>query len=201
MSKLELRRIDELNAHIISQPEYNERSMAIIQENFDKLSKHYNKISEPIKIKIKMEEGCDDLIPVKAHVGDAAYDLKSSEDFDISSSEIKVISNGFRMNLPKGYEAQVRSRSGLSIKGVVVKNSPGTIDENYTGIVSTILTYVPDTAFKDRVFTASDFFHVKRGDRIAQMVIAKIPDTEVEIVKELSETNRGDNGFGSSGVK
>jgi len=106
-------------------------------------------------------------------------------------SDRVVISTGITMELPEGYEAQVRSRSGLSAKnGICVLNSPGTIDEDYRGEIKVILLNT------DRVKT----FTIKHGDRIAQLVISKVcrlPYTEVE---ELSDTERGEGGLGSTGV-
>jgi dUTP pyrophosphatase len=95
------------------------------------------------------------------------------------------------MALPIGYEAQVRPRSGLAYKhGITVLNSPGTIDEDYRGEVGVILVNHSESAFT-----------VEPGDRIAQMVIKKYEQFEFAIVDELSETVRGDGGFGSTGDK
>jgi dUTP pyrophosphatase len=94
------------------------------------------------------------------------------------------------MALPEGYEAQVRPRSGLAIKnGISVLNTPGTIDEDYRGEVGVIL-----------VNLGSEAFTVKRGDRIAQMVIKKVEQADIEEVESLSETHRNSGGFGHTGV-
>jgi dUTP pyrophosphatase len=102
--------------------------------------------------------------------------------------ETKKIRLGFILELPKGYEAQIRPRSGLSLKGVQVQL--GTIDSNYRGEVNAIVHYADSMGY----------FEVHKGTRIAQMKIEKVePVTFVEVA-ELSETNRGGNGFGSSGM-
>lgn len=94
------------------------------------------------------------------------------------------------MELPTGYEAQVRSKSGLSLKsGIIVLNSPGTIDENYRGEVGVILMNVSENDYK-----------VEKNQKIAQMVINKVEHFKVEEVLELSETARGEGGFGSTGL-
>jgi dUTP pyrophosphatase len=102
-----------------------------------------------------------------------------------------LIPTGLFMALPKGYEAQVRPRSGLAFKkGITVLNSPGTIDADYRGEVGVIL-----------VNLSNDDFVVEDGERIAQMVIAKHEQAEWIEVQELSATERGAGGFGSTGVK
>ena len=94
------------------------------------------------------------------------------------------------MELPAGFEAQVRSKSGLSLKsGIIVLNSPGTIDENYRGEVGVILMNVSDNDYK-----------VELNQKIAQMVINKVEHFKVEVVEELSSTERGQGGFGSTGL-
>ena len=105
--------------------------------------------------------------------------------------ERKIIPTGLYIALPKGYEAQVRSRSGLAYKnGVSVLNSPGTIDADYRGEIGVIL-----------INLSQEKFEVKNGERIAQLVIAKHETITWEIVDSLEETERGDGGFGSTGVK
>jgi dUTP pyrophosphatase len=104
--------------------------------------------------------------------------------------ERALIPTGFKMALPVGYEAQVRPRSGLAIKnGISVLNTPGTIDEDYRGEVGVILMNHGKEAFK-----------IKRGDRIAQMVINKVEQADIEVVTDLSETSRSTGGFGHTGV-
>ena len=109
----------------------------------------------------------------------------------IKPGERMLIPTGFKIALPKGYEAQIRPRSGLAIKnGITMLNSPGTIDADYRGEVKVIA-----------INHGQDTFTVNHGDRIAQMVIAPVIQLDIEEVEELPVTERGDGGFGSTGVK
>lgn len=144
-----------------------------------------------VTIKFKMLEGCRDLTPAKAHFDDAAYDLRSRIDFTLEPGKVALVPTGLTIELPVGYEAQVRPRSGLALKhGIGVLNGPGTIDAGYRGEVGSILFN-----FSDRPF------EIKRGDRISQMVVAKLADVQLEPAAGLSETGRGTGGFGSTGKK
>ena len=142
-----------------------------------------------VAIRFKMLEGCDELAPAKAHSDDAAYDLRSRIDLTIDPGKVALVPTGLTLELPVGYEAQVRPRSGLALKsGIGVLNGPGTIDAGYRGEVGSILFN-----FSDRPF------EIRRGDRISQMVIAKLADVHLESVEQLSESARGTGGFGSTG--
>jgi len=142
-------------------------------------------------VKFTMSEGCEDLSPAKAHHDDAAYDLKSRVEIELPPGKTTLVPTGLFLELPIGFEAQVRPRSGLALKSsLTLLNSPGTIDAGYRGEVGAIM------------FNAgAQPYQVHRGDRIAQMVIAKLPDVELERAAELSETKRGAGGFGSTGKK
>ena len=144
-----------------------------------------------IAIKIHMDNGCEDLFPRKAHEDDAAFDLRSRIDTVIPSGKIMLVPTGVFMELPVGYEAQVRPRSGLALKhGITVLNTPGTIDAGYRGEVGVIL-----------INAGENDFTIARGDRIAQMVIQQLTDVQLVSAEALSETARGAGGFGSTGVK
>ena len=144
-----------------------------------------------IAIKIHMDNGCEDLFPRKAHDDDAAFDLRSRVDVVIPSGKITLVPTGVFMELPVGYEAQVRPRSGLALKhGITVLNTPGTIDAGYRGEVGVIL-----------INAGENDFAIARGDRIAQMVIQQLTDVQLVSAEALSETARGAGGFGSTGVK
>jgi dUTP pyrophosphatase len=130
-----------------------------------------------------------------------AYETKSAAGLDIraninnpitlQSLERKLIPTGLFIELPNGYEAQIRPRSGLAIKhGLTLVNTPGTIDSDYRGEIC-----VP------MINLSSEMQTIEHGDRIAQMVIAKHETIEWCLVEELSNTSRGVGGFGSSGVK
>ena len=141
------------------------------------------------EIKIEMLPGCDDLFPAKAHEDDAAYDLRSRVDITLPVRRSTLVPAGFKMELPTGFEAQIRPRSGLALKyDLMLTNSPGTVDAGYRGEVGVIM-YNGGTAE----------FPVKRGDRIAQMVICRLPEVELIAANELSSTDRGSGGFGSTG--
>lgn len=125
--------------------------------------------------------------------GASAMDLVAAidEDIIIPSGEIKIIPTGIAIELPHNTEAQVRSRSGLAIKkGIAVVNGIGTIDEDYRGEICVGL-----------INLSKEDFTIQRGDRIAQMAIMEVLKPQIEVLDELSETQRADGGFGSTGVK
>ena len=142
-----------------------------------------------IQVKIAMLEGCNDLHPAKAHSDDAAYDLRSRCDISVPVGQSTLIPTGVFIELPVNYEAQLRPRSGLALKhNITLTNSPGTIDAGYRGEIGVIMfNHGPEC------------FEIKRGDRIAQMVIAELPEVELQCVSALSDTLRGTGGFGSTG--
>jgi dUTP pyrophosphatase len=112
------------------------------------------------------------------------------EEWVLASGEIKLVPTGFAMALAKGFEAQIRPRSGLAIKhGITLINSPGTIDADYRGEVKIPL-----------INHGSEPFVIRRGARIAQMIIQKIHRAEFQVVDHLDTTARNDGGFGSTGV-
>ena len=130
------------------------------------------------------------IIPFQAHEGDAGMDLFSVEEITIKPMERKLIHTGIKIQLPKNTEAQIRPRSGLALKhGITVLNTPGTIDEGYRGEIGIIL-----------INLGSEEFKVEEGMKIAQMVIKPTLTLNVEEVVELTETTRGENGFGSTGI-
>ena len=140
-------------------------------------------------VKFKMAPGCRDLAPAKAHPDDAAYDLRSRTELSIAPGVTALVPTGLFLELPVGYEAQIRSRSGLALKqDIFLPNAPGTIDAGYRGEVGVIICNRGGRAFR-----------ISRGDRIAQMVIAKLPDVELCEVVELDPSARGSGGFGSTG--
>ncbi len=129
-------------------------------------------------------------IPAYAHPSDAGMDVKSVCDVVVKAHDRALVKTGLVMLLPPMYEAQVRPRSGLALKsGITVLNTPGTIDSGYRGEVGVIL------------FNASGVdFEVKKGDKIAQLVIAPVTQPIIEETDVLDETDRGAGGFGSTGV-
>ncbi|MCQ2272368.1 MAG: dUTP diphosphatase [Bacteroidales bacterium] len=131
--------------------------------------------------------------PAYATAQSAGMDLRAdlSESLIIQPLERKIVPTGLYIELPVGYEAQIRPRSGLAAKqGITVLNSPGTIDADYRGEIKVILVNLSNVPFE-----------IQNGERIAQMVIAKHETVQWIEVDELSDTERGAGGFGSSGVK
>ena len=123
----------------------------------------------------------------------AGMDLRANIDAPVLIKPLdrKLIPTGLHIALPEGYEAQIRPRSGLAIKkGITVINTPGTIDPDYTGDVGVILVNI-----------SNEDFVVQPGDRIAQMVINKFEQAKFEVVEELDETERGEGGYGHTGIK
>jgi dUTP pyrophosphatase len=152
------------------------------------ISKEGNKM----QIKVKMIDV--ECMPKMAHHGDACYDCRSRVDFTVQPHSVEAVPLGFFIQLPvsetESWEAQIRPRSGLSLKKVTIGNAPGTIDANFTGEVKAIVANNSDEPFV-----------IKQYDRICQMRICVAPVTELIGVDEIEDTNRGANGFGSSGVK
>ena len=148
------------------------------------------------KLAIQIIPGAEDIQLINyAHRGDAGMDLRANvpeeTPIGIPPGQTALVKVGFKMAIPEGYEAQIRPRSGLALKnGITVLNSPGTIDSGYRDEVGVILHNF-----------GKDVFYVHRGDRIAQMVIARCEQPLLEVVVELSKSARGLGGFGSSGVK
>lgn len=129
------------------------------------------------------------IIPTYMTKGSSGMDLYSAEEKIIPPGKWEVISTGIAVEIPYGYEGEVRSRSGLAKNyGIFVLNSPGTIDSDYRGEVKVILMNLGNEPFK-----------VNIGDRIAQLVISPITRVEIFEVEELSNTERNDGGFGHTG--
>lgn len=142
-----------------------------------------------MKIKLVTKTGN---IPAYETEGSAGMDLKATleEPIVLKPHERRLVPTGLFIELPKGYEAQVRARSGLAIKhGITLINAIGTIDSDYRGEIKVPMV---NLGTKD--------FEIKDGERIAQMVIAKYENVEFEVVDELNETKRGSGGFGHTGV-
>jgi len=143
-----------------------------------------------MKVEVSRQEG--GRLPVYKTPNSAGADLCSIVDEMIQPGEVVLINTGIRVSIPKGYELQVRSRSGLAFKEhIFVLNAPGTVDSDYRGLVGVILANF-----------GKQPFHVKRGDRIAQAVVSKVEHVEWESVEQVDmDTERGEGGFGSTGVK
>jgi dUTP pyrophosphatase len=130
-------------------------------------------------------------VPRYAYEHDAGLDLHSSIDVSLNPGERKLVPTGVAVAIPEGYAGFVQPRSGLAAKhGISIVNTPGLIDSHYRGEIRVILINL------DR----GGVFEVRRGDKIAQLVIQKIESVDLKVVEELDETARGAGGFGSSGV-
>ena len=145
-----------------------------------------------VTILIKRLPGNDDLpLPRKMTAHAAGFDLAAAvkEPTTLKPGEIRLIPCGFAMAVPPGYEAQIRPRSGLAVKhGVTLVNTPGTIDADYRGEVQLPVINLGPAAFT-----------IERGMRLAQMLIAPVPEAQVVEVAELDDTSRGGGGFGHTG--
>ncbi|MFQ5952135.1 MAG: dUTP diphosphatase [Candidatus Omnitrophota bacterium] len=146
-----------------------------------------------MRVNIKRKESAKDLpIPSYATSGSSAVDLYAdvSEDVILSPGDIKLISCGIYIALPEGYEAQIRPRSGLALKhGISLVNTPGTIDSDYRGLINLIT-----------INLGKEDFEIKRGFKIAQMVVKEVTRAEFMEVEELDETARAHGGFGHTGI-
>ena len=147
-----------------------------------------------IKVLLKRKEGCEDLpVPKYATAGSSGLDLSADVEGEVvlKPGEIKLISSGIYISIPEGYEAEIRPRSGLALKhGVSLVNTPGTIDSDYRGLLSLIM-----------INHGKEPFTIRRGDRVAQMVIKEVIKADIEITGGLDDTVRSSGGFGHTGVR
>ena len=144
-------------------------------------------------VKIKVINKGHQKLPAYATVQSAVMDLRADlqEDIVLRPIQRQLISTGLYIALPEGYEAQIRPRSGLALKyGITVLNTPGTVDADYRGEIKVLL-----------INLSQEDFVIADGERIAQMVIAKHEQGKWEEVEVLDETERGDGGYGHTGVK
>lgn len=159
----------------------------------------------------------DAKLPTYAHEGDAGMDVYAVEDVELQPGKATLVSTGLIAEIPAGYEIQVRPRSGLALKSnVTVWNGTGTVDAKYRGVIGVILMYIPSWDKVERCNFISDghdadgapnirrgiraeSYMVKKGDKIAQLVLAPVTTCHPVEVQEVSETERGTGGFGSTG--
>ncbi|MEI8378109.1 MAG: dUTP diphosphatase [bacterium] len=149
-------------------------------------------MNENLELKIEKLEHCIAL-PTYATEGSAGMDLVAAnkEPITLGSLERTLIPTGIKIQLPKGYEAQVRARSGMAIKhGITLSNCVGTIDEDYRGEVCVGI-----------INLSKESYTINPGDRIAQMIIAKVEHVKISTVNSLDETQRATGGFGSTGYR
>jgi len=148
---------------------------------------------EPVTVLIQKVPGAEDLpLPDYATPGSAGIDLRAAVDSEVvlQPGDRKLIPTGIRIAVPEGYEGQVRPRSGLALRsGISIVNSPGTIDSDYRGVVQVILVNLGEEPFS-----------VRRGDRIAQLLIAPVIRAELVGTDDLPDSTRSEGGFGHTGV-
>ena len=138
---------------------------------------------------IKIHE--DAVIPNYQTSGSSGFDIHAVGEYTLIPKDRKIIKTGLKMAIPEGYELQIRSRSGLTFKqGLVVANSPGTVDADYRGEIGVILTN-----------SSTHTIHVSNGDRVAQGVVCPILQVKFDVVDTLDETERGEGGWGSTDKK
>lgn len=176
-----------------------------------------NMTSDRVTAQVKIKKlHPDAVIPQYARAMDAGFDLVAVEDVIIAPGQSAKVPTGLAFALPEGFELQVRPRSGISAKTKLrLSNAPGTVDAGYRGEVCVLVDNIRissaerknvclDASEKETTVEQvvdSNSYLIKKGDRIAQGVIAIVPIAQFEVVDELDETERGAGGFGSSGVK
>jgi len=151
-------------------------------------------VTSPVaRVLVRRLPEADDLpLPERATEGSAGFDLRARVDggVELAPGAWAMIPTGVAIALPSGHEAQVRPRSGLAARhGLTLLNTPGTVDSDYRGEIQVIV-----------VNLGRERYTVRRGDRIAQLVVHRLPDVEFEAVDALPDTRRGDGGFGHSGI-
>jgi dUTP pyrophosphatase len=151
-------------------------------------------MAEAVEIKVKRMRGHEDMpLPAYETEGSSGMDLRAavSESIMLNPGEIKLIPTGLAVSIPRGFEAQIRPRSGLALNhGIGMVNSPGTIDSDYRGEIGLVMINWGERPFE-----------IRRGDRIAQMLITRIYRARMLEVGDLDSTCRGEGGFGHSGVE
>jgi dUTP pyrophosphatase len=141
-------------------------------------------------LKIKMQKVADVPTPSYAHKGDSGVDLYAAEEAILKPMERKLIPTGLKMEIPYGYEGQVRPKSGLALNhGISHANSVGTIDSGYRGEIKVPVINFSDASYK-----------IEKGKKIGQLVFARVEEAVFEEASELNMTTRNDNGFGSTGL-
>lgn len=147
---------------------------------------------EKVEVKVKKLPGNEDLpLPLLMSEGASGMDLHAAvkDEEVLKPGEIKLIPAGIQVAIPRGFEGQIRPRSGLALKhGISIVNSPGTVDSDYRGVVGVIL-----------INQGREPFSIKRGERLAQLVICPVVQVKLKLVKELGATKRESGGFGHTG--
>ena len=138
------------------------------------------------------------VLPVKAHQSDAGFDICADENITINAGETVTVSTGLSIAIPEGYYGRLKGRSGLTAK-TALRVQEGTIDASYRGEVK-VICELRTMSMRTIGLGFNTGYPIKRGERIAQLIIQPLPTVEVVEVDELDDTDRGDGGFGSTGV-
>ena len=165
--------------------------MDLLGVNFDELEEEFKKQSVTIDVKFK-KSNVDATTPKYAYPTDSGFDLYSTEECLILPFDRKLVPTGIHIDIPENYEVQIRSKSGLALKqGLMVLNSPGTIDQGYTGEIQVILFN-----------TTKDKVKIEKGQKVAQAVLCPVVAGKwINLVEdEINSKDRSDNGFGSTGI-
>lgn len=173
------------------EPDY-QNIMDIFGVDIEELERDMNKLEQKMKVEYS-QSNVDSIDPSYAYPTDSGFDLFSTEEIEIESFGRSLIPTGLHIDIPDGYEVQVRSKSGLALKqGLMVLNSPGTVDQGYTGELQVILF----NTTKNNVI-------IKKGQKIAQAVISPVVSGKwIKLTKidNINNKDRGDKGFGSTGI-
>lgn len=146
-----------------------------------------------IKIKFKkLSENA--IIPTKGRAGDACFDLYAAEDVVVVEWQTSLVKTNIAMEIPEGYFGKIYTRSGMALRGWEITG--GILDSNYRGDVGILIRHI----YTGWYVESRNEHHIQKGDRIAQLAIHKVEDVEFEEAEELSDTIRGEQGYGSSGV-
>jgi dUTP pyrophosphatase len=183
----------KMNGVDMSDPKKMLESMGIDMEDIEK---HFNdQIMQTAdqKVPLRFINDSENKNPEYAYISDSGFDLRATEDVWIQAHDRKLIPTGLRLDIPMGYEIQVRSKSGLALnQGLMVLNSPGTVDAGYQGEIKVILF----NTTKDRI-------KIEKGQKIAQAVLCPVLNgkwVDLIEVKEIQDKDRNDSGFGSTGI-
>jgi dUTP pyrophosphatase len=184
---------ENVNELDMSNPEALLESMGVSMEDMENHFLQMNSQIEFEKIPLQYVNESENKNPEYAYESDSGFDLRSTEDIWIQANDRKLIPTGLRFDIPEGYEIQVRSKSGLALKqGLMVLNSPGTVDSGYQGEVKVIMFN-----------TTNERIKIEKGQKIAQAVLCPVMcGMWVNLVKveEIGEKDRNDKGFGSTGL-
>lgn len=150
-------------------------------------------------MKLKVKRITDTaVLPVKAHPNDAGFDICADEERNIYNGQTACVSTGLAIAIPEGYYGRLKGRSGLTSK-TALRVQEGTIDSDYRGEIKVICD-VRDAMLSDDVWSDDCYFEITKGMKIAQLIIQSLPPVDLVEVDDLDETDRGDGGFGSTGI-